>query len=446
MITYSIINKSQLEGNLRLDAEYYRPEYLELIENINNLGAVPIRNMVANPKRKFKPQKDKVFQYIEISEVDLSTGEYNKREILGRYTPDRAQWIVRQNDVIISTVRPIRNAVSLIKEDIENLVCSSGFAILKPEKIEPEYLFIYLKSKPIVELLDRMTTATMYPAITVEDILKTKIYLGNQKFRNEIKNEVLEAEKETEKSKSFYSQAENLLLEELGLKDFKVEDDLFYVVNLSNVKSAHRTDAEYFQPKYRLIEKKLIKDFKAKKIRDFNFIEITTGQYSEEYIEAALGKPYIRGTDLSGTITVKLDNLVYIDSKKQLSSKKAKCGDVVVTRVGTVGISARLPKEVEGGTISDNLIRLSFPEERLNSYYVSLFLNSIGSQFMIRESRGSVQSRLNQETLKEIVLPVLPKATQQKIADLVRKSHEARKKAKELLEEAKTKVEKLIEK
>jgi len=40
----------------------------------------------------------------------------------------------------------------------------------------------------------------------------------------------------------------------------------------------------------------------------------------------------------------------------------------------------------------------------------------------------------------------LPKSTQQKIADLVRKSHEARKKAKELLDEARHKVEEIISK
>ena len=51
-------------------------------------------------------------------------------------------------------------------------------------------------------------------------------------------------------SKSLYSQAEDLLLKELGLEDFKPKEDLSYIVNLSDVKSAHRTDAEYFQPKY----------------------------------------------------------------------------------------------------------------------------------------------------------------------------------------------------
>jgi len=36
MIACSIIRKSQLEGTLRLDAEYYQPEYLNLISKIRS--------------------------------------------------------------------------------------------------------------------------------------------------------------------------------------------------------------------------------------------------------------------------------------------------------------------------------------------------------------------------------------------------------------------------
>jgi len=50
------------------------------------------------------------------------------------------------------------------------------------------------------------------------------------------------------------------------------------------------------------------------------------------------------------------------------------------------------------------------------------------------------------EQIKRLQIPILPKSTQQKIADLVRKSHEARKKAKELLDEARHKVEEIISK
>ena len=269
-MTYSIIQKSQLEGGLRLDAEYYQLEYLNLVENLNSLDAVPIRDIAKNPKRKFKPQKGKTFQYIEISEVDLSTGEYNKKEILGEDAPDRAQWVVKQNDVITSTVRPIRSATSLIREDAQNSVCSSGFAVLKTERVEPEYLFVYLKSEPIIKLLDRKTTATMYPAVTIDDILDTKIYLGNNKAREEIKNQVIESQQELKNAKILYSQAENLLLEELELKNFEIEEDLSYIVNLSDIKSAHRIDAEYFQPKY----EELIAKIKMQNIKSLlNVIE-----------------------------------------------------------------------------------------------------------------------------------------------------------------------------
>jgi len=183
--------------------------------------------------------------------------------------------------------------------------------------------------------------------------------------------------------------------------------------------------------------------YQLKKIR---FVEVTTGQYTENYVSKEEGRPYIRGTDISNG-TINTDNLVYIAPEDQIESKKAKEGDVVVTRVGTIGLSARIPKECEGGTISDNLIRIRiFDEGKLNSYYLALYLGSpIGVSLMIRNSRGSVQQRLNQETLKDVVVPLLPLEIQQKIAKLVQQSHEARRKAKELLEEAKRKVEKAIE-
>ena len=49
------------------------------------------------------------------------------------------------------------------------------------------------------------------------------------------------------------------------------------------------------------------------------------------------------------------------------------------------------------------------------------------------------------EQIKNLLVPILPRGTQQKIGDLVRKSYEARKKSKELLEEAKRRVEEMIE-
>jgi restriction endonuclease S subunit len=349
-----------------------------------------------------------------------------------------------QNDVLVSIVGTV-GLISIIADQYEKLTGNCKIAILHSKDIDPWFLATFLACRYGQAQIKRKVAGAVQTGIILKDLANILVPVVNGEKQKQVKEIIQKAHQSHVLSKSLYSQAEDLLLEELGLKNFKPEEDLSYIVNLSNVKSAHRADAEYFQPKYKKIEKELIKDFNAKKIKSLDFIKVTTGQYSEEYTTEMDGKPYIRGTDLAeGTVT--LDNLVYIDLERQIPSKKAKERDVVVTRVGTIGISARLPKEVEGGTISDNLIRLRFPEGSLDSYYVSLFFNTIGSQLMIRESRGSVQARLNQETLKEIVLPILPKSTQQKVADLVRQSHQARKKAKELLDRAKREVEDFIEK
>ncbi len=62
-----------------------------------------------------------------------------------------------------------------------------------------------------------------------------------------------------------------------------------------------------------------------------------------------------------------------------------------------------------------------------------------------RDGGGSVILHWKPEQVKRLQIPMLPLLTQQKIASLVQQSHEARKKAKELLEVAKRAVEIAIE-
>jgi len=442
MTTYSIIQKSQLEGALRLDAEYYQPEYLELIKKLDSLGVVSIKAIAELIKRKFKPEENKFFDYIEIAEVDLETGEYNTQKIIGKEAPDRAQWTVEKNDVLISTVRPIRNAIVLVKEKKENLVCSSGFAVLKPIKISPQYLFIYLKTKSIIKLLDRLTTASMYPAITLDDVLNTKIYLGEKFFRDEISKFVDETFHLLENSKSLYSQAENLLLEKLGLKDFEGEDDLSYIINLLEINKSHRADAEYFQPKYdKLISK--IRKSKIKLLSDLvsikKGIEIGSDQYQEE------GKLFIRVSSLSRQGLIEKDQKYLSEELYQKLKKdfEPEVGEILLTKDATPGIAYNLKEPIKG-IIAGGILRLKI-KEKIEPEYLTLVINSIVGQAQIeRDTGGSVIIHWRPEQIKTCLIPILPKSIQQKITDLVHQSHGARKKAKELLQQAKTKVENLI--
>ena len=91
--------------------------------------------------------KDLKIEYIDISSIE-HTGEISKTTQYNfSESPSRARRIVRKNDVIISTVRPYLKSFATIDWDRENLICSTGFAVLRStDKILSNYIFQFTLS------------------------------------------------------------------------------------------------------------------------------------------------------------------------------------------------------------------------------------------------------------------------------------------------------------
>ncbi len=183
----------------RLDAEYYQPNQQKIMSVMAKSGLCI--NDVANlAKRKFTPKLEGTFEYIEIGNLS-GEGVANSDVVPMEEAPSRAQWIVKPDDVITSTVRPIRRLSALIEREQNGYVCSSGFAVLQPTKVEPEVLLVYLRLPVVCEILDLHTTASMYPAISTEDLLKIPITLPEPKTRKQISEKVQSSRKAREQSK-----------------------------------------------------------------------------------------------------------------------------------------------------------------------------------------------------------------------------------------------------
>ena len=84
----------------------------------------------------------------------------------------------------------------------------------------------------------------------------------------------------------------------------------------------------------------------------------------------------------------------------------------------------------------------------MNPLFVTLFIENISRPYYLlrRISQATVRQNTDLPTIKDLKVPILPKPTQDKIADLVYQSNQARKKGKELLDRAKREVEEFIEK
>ena len=248
----------------------------------------------------------------------------------------------------------------------------------------------------------------------------------------------------------FYYQAEELLLKELGLKNAVFEDELSYVVNFSDAKNADRIDAEYFHPKYVEILQKLkhhkvetlTENFEILRGKNFSYSEdgeigvIKTKQLGRQFIDFGV-------EDKTKKETVKKENLPIIENFDVIFASMG------VGSLGKTNIFYDFENETGEFTI-DSTLRIFRKRENGNllSEVLSVYLSSrIGQELIYKYVVGSSGIiSIYENYLESFQLPILEKTVQKKIADLVKKSHEARKKSKELLEEAKRKVEEMIEK
>lgn len=115
---------------------------------------------------------DYIIQYIDIGNVNSEGQIQELQEYKFSDAPSRARRIVKKNDLLISTVRTYLKAITSILEDIEdNVICSTGFAVLTPKcTIDPLYLHYLSRSEVYIDEIVSRSTGVSYPAINASDI------------------------------------------------------------------------------------------------------------------------------------------------------------------------------------------------------------------------------------------------------------------------------------
>jgi type I restriction enzyme S subunit len=439
---YSVVNYKTVRENsdFRIDAEYYRQYFFDLLSKISQKKNFALSEISSNKTKRFKGDYD--FEYLEISNISTADASCIYQFLSKEETPSRAQKILKNKDVVISTVRPNRNAVSFINE-IEGLkVASSGFCVLRNfRNVLPEYIFILFKTYIFRDLLDRETKATMYPAVSEEDILNLRIPIFSLNFQKKIAGIVLELFKKQNQSKSLYSQAEQFLLSELGLLDWKPKHTLAFVKNFSDTQKAERIDAEYFQPKYEeIIEavkkykggfdtisgqfRQNKKSFKKTPDKEYQYIEIGCVNISDGSVEPIK----LQGSELPANAKIKFQK-----------------GDVIVSKVrpyrGAIGI---VDSENYVGSGAFTVLQENGVVNK-ETLMVFLRLKPL-LDFSLKFNTGTSYPTITDEDILNFPLPKIDSRTQEEIKKKITEMYETKKISKSLLEIAKRGVEIAIEK
>lgn len=121
--------------------------------------------------------KDYKFDYISLSDVDSDDFKIETTRQVFASAPSRARRIVKKGDILMSTVRPNLQGFSLIRNEVKDLIASTGFAVITAKKCSNEYLFQYLFSSGIERQFYQLLVGSNYPAINSSDVKKLKIPL-----------------------------------------------------------------------------------------------------------------------------------------------------------------------------------------------------------------------------------------------------------------------------
>lgn len=273
----SVVRSGELGSTTRVDAEYYHPQYLKQVDNITRLqhrklsdvalisdgNHISISNKFSSVGVRYLRGQDLSDFFISDQDpIFIPEGTY--------YSLSRSHMF--PGDVLVGIVATI-GTVGIITDRHGKLTGNCKLAIVRTNQIQPEFLAAYLDSKAGKNEVVRRIRGAVQMGLILPDLREIPVPLFSYEFREQIAKLVRQSYEKNNKSRTLYSQAETLLLEELGIKDIDLSHEPCYEVNSASTVSDNRIDAEYYQPKYeRIIE--AIKKHPYKRIGDlFNLIK-----------------------------------------------------------------------------------------------------------------------------------------------------------------------------
>jgi len=451
MAVFSIVKLSELEGTKRIDAEYYKPEYLVIKEKLLKTNFVYFKNLIkeiihpTEIKREYEEEKqDYLFllaQNVRPLMIDLSERRYISEE-KAKQLPKN---LLEKGDILFIRTGAVGDSTVYIGEP-KKVIASAHILIAKPNfRISPYYLAIFFNTSLCKNLIIKGTYGALQPEIAPEYIKNIPVPIFSKELMIKIEKLFFKSQNLLKQSQSFYSQAESLLLEELGLKDFKPKYKKTYTANLSDAFSGHRIDAEYFQPAYDEVIKN-IKNYRGGFDKLLKHVENVEPNFDPtKYPEESFC--YVELADIDSSIGV-IQNTNDIKGQEAPSRARRilKKNDVIVSSVeGSLEKVALVDKEHDGCLASTGFFQFR-PLKILPEVLLILSRTPVLQSQLKKKCSGTILTAIPKKSLDDIVIPLLPLSTQQEIASLIQKSHEARKKAKELLSAAKKAVEIAIEK
>ncbi|MBK6568016.1 hypothetical protein [Candidatus Aalborgicola defluviihabitans] len=363
-------------------------------------------------------------------EVDDHEKHFSKTELIA-------------GDLVFTKIGAGIGDVAVLPSDFDRYNFSQNVAgaSVNQGKVDGHYLLAYLATKWGRQQLLRYMMPSGQGKLELRDIKKLRI----ARFESDevgIAELVVKSEKALRESRTNQIEAQHLLEAELGLDKLLIQKPVGYTVNFSDLESSRRSDAEFFHVGYesflaaaknfrlgwqplRNVTKQTTPNFDGRKeIVDVSYIEIGDVSVSNGSYQTSMVAP----KDLPA------------NAKIQLSG-----GEILISLVRpTRGAIAIVDDELTHTTVCSGAFFVCTAKEVSRREIIWLYLRCMKSVFE-KYCGGTSYPTIDSRYIARFPVPLFDDALARRVQELVVQSKNALSESVHLLDQAKARVEKLIE-
>ncbi len=453
MAVFGLTSHAKLGRYKTLAAEYYQPLYIGAERIINSLGkrCVPLKACVqpAYPITYgvLKPREVECSPYrlarIQNSEglfiygddlppiSDIQFDEYRRSE-------------VRTGDIIVAIGGYIGPLGIISDLDGCRLNINRHLARVAPddEIADGYYLAAYLTSPVSQILLIREIRGAVQAGINIADLKLHPVFLPSPEVQQVIGDLMRAAESSLKASRIAYSSAQQLLEGQLGLDKLTFQKPVGYTARFSDLETSLRSDAQHYQPRFKQLTDH-ISSFPSARVRDIRSLN----RRGLQPIYVRNGQVDVVNSQHLGSKHIDYEGLQKTSTKAFAAASEAHIqqNDLLIYTTGAyIGrTNVYLSDTPAMASNHVNIVRL---QSGIDAAYMALVFQSIVGQFQTQKhARGSAQAELYPSDIDRFIVPLLDADTQKAIGDLLRQSLVKQQESRRLLEQAKARVEQLIE-
>ncbi len=361
---------------------------------------------------------------------------------------DISELRLKENTLLLTRSGTI-GTISLVSKTTEDKVYSDDvIRVTFKNIVDLGYSYTFLKSKIGNTVLQTNGYGSVITHLEPEHLQETYIPNAPYEIKNKIHRLIMDSFSLRDKSNELIDEATALLVDELKLPPIdEFEQNSIKNsagINAFNIKLSNmvgRVDASYHLPivdaiiehlKNNSAEVVTISDEKiSKKV-------VLPGRFKRVYVEKGYGRVFIGGKQLGELDPSNKKYLSLIHHGERITQQLELHENMtLITCSGTIGKVAMVGKQWENWTANQHIIRI-VPANESIAGYINIFLSSeYGYQLINRFTYGSVVDEIDDNHVRQIVIPLLKNAeSQNKINSLALEAKQKRYEAYLLEQEA----------